>query len=91
MFGKGKKYLYQQILSADDRACQVRTFDGRVLYTNAKGNSVFSHHENPFANLSSSEKNRSLQDLVEAYYRHLTFETTIQSNDIFWEIILHSS
>lgn len=88
MFGKGKKYLYQQILATDDRACQVRTFGGHVLYTNAKGNSVFTHHENPFANFSSSEKNQCLHDLVEAYRRHLSFKTTIQSDDHFWEVKL---
>lgn len=88
MFGKKKKYLYQQILATDDRACQVRSFDGRILYTNDKGKLIFTDRENPFENFSSSEKNQPLRELFEAYRRHLAFETSIQCDNHFWEIKL---
>ena len=48
MFNRQRKHLYQEILQADPRACQVRTYDNKVLYTNAKGTLWLGLKDNPF-------------------------------------------
>ncbi|MGN0919335.1 MAG: ATP-binding protein [Alphaproteobacteria bacterium] len=79
MFNGPRKHLYQQILQADPRACQVRTYDNKVLYTNAKGTLYFGLQEDPFAFLSEYNPKQLQSDLLEAYQHHLPFFSTFEN------------
>ncbi len=71
MFKKKKKYLYQQILASDERACQIRTFDGKILYTNSRGGRFFGFQDDPFALFNQNDQ--SVKELYDAYHHHLPF------------------
>ncbi len=79
MFNKQKKHLYQQILQADPRACQVRTYDNKVLYTNAKGSLLLGLQEDPFTFLAEYNPKKVYSDLLEAYKHHLPFSSTFEN------------
>lgn len=87
MFKKRKKYLYQQILQADSRACQVRTLDGRILYTNPKGTFVFGLKEDPFIAFNDKEQS-NLYELNRAYQQSLPFETILKNQERIFEVKL---
>ena len=73
MFNKPKKHLYQQILQADPRACQVRTYDNKILYTNAKGTLLLGLQSKPFEFLAEYNPKDQYQNLLSAYQHHLPF------------------
>ena len=79
MFNKPRKHLYQQILQADPRACQVRTYDNKVLYTNAKGTLWLGLKEDPFAFLKGFNPEEQYQNLILAYQRHMPFVSTFEN------------
>ncbi len=80
MFTNKKKHLYQQILSVDDRAYQIRTLNGDVLYTNPVGLSIFSNNQNPFEYFNTGKPQSNMKELLDAYEKHLPFETIIQND-----------
>lgn len=88
MFKKRKKYLYQQILQADTRACQVRTLDGRILYTNPKGTFIFGLKEDPFVAFQNNKEDSNLYELTRAYKQYLPFETILKNQERIFEIKL---
>lgn len=88
MFKKRKKYLYQQILQADTRACQVRTLDGRILYTNPKGTFIFGLKEDPFVAFQNNKEDSNLYELTRAYKQCLPFETILKNQERIFEIKL---
>ena len=79
MLGKPKKHLYQQILQADPRACQVRTYDNKILYTNAKGTLLLGLRDDPFTFLSEYNPQKQYSDLLTAYQHHLPFSSTFEN------------
>lgn len=79
MFNGPKKHLYQQILQADPRACQVRTYDNKILYTNAKGTLLLGLQNNPFSFLSDYNRKQLYSDLLDAYQHHLPFSSTFEN------------
>lgn len=79
MFNRNKKHLYQQILQADPRACQVRTYDNKILYTNAKGTLWLGLKEDPFAFLKDFKPTDQYQNLQDAYEHHLPFTSTFEN------------
>lgn len=79
MFNKRKKHLYQQILQADPRACQVRTYNNDILYTNAKGTLWLGLQNTPFNFLSSYNPKEQYANLLEAYKHHLPFSSTFEN------------
>ncbi len=87
MFKKRKKYLYKQILQADSRACQIRTLDGRILYTNPKGTLLFGLKEDPFITFNDKEQT-NLYELKRAYQQALPFETVLKKQDRIFEVKL---
>lgn len=79
MFSKDRKHLYQQILQADPRACQVRTYDNKILYTNAKGTLWLGLKEEPFSFLKEFNPKDQYQNLLDAYEHHLPFTSTFEN------------
>ena len=79
MFNKPKKHLYQQILQADPRACQVRTYDNKILYTNAKGTLLLGLKDTPFSFLSEYKPQDQYSNLLSAYQHHLPFSCTFEN------------
>ncbi len=79
MFTKPRRHLYQQILQADPRACQVRTYDNKILYTNAKGTLFLGLKEDPFSFLSEYNPKEQYDSLLDAYQHHLPFSSTFEN------------
>ena len=79
MLRKPKRHLYQQILQADPRACQVRTYDNKILYTNAKGTLLLGLEEEPFNFLQDYNPKNQYSDLLTAYQHHLPFSSTFEN------------
>lgn len=88
MFKKRRRYLYKQILAADDRACQVRSFDNRLLYTNPKAASILGLQTDPFINFRNDKENQTLEELTDAYQNHLSFQTLIKKDQNIYDIRL---
>ena len=86
MFKKKKKYLYQQILASDERACQIRTFDGKILYTNSRGERFFGFQDDPFVLFNQNDQ--SVKELYDAYHHHLPFHKLIHENERILELKL---
>ena len=79
MFSKPKKHLYQQILQVDPRACQVRTYSNKILYTNAKGSLLFGLKDDPFGFLKEYRPTEQYKDLLSAYQHHIPFSSTFEN------------
>ena len=79
MFSKPRRHLYQQILQADPRACQVRTYDNKILYTNAKGTLWFGLQEEPFSFLKEYRPVEQYEELLTAFQHHLPFSSTFEN------------
>ena len=79
MFNKPRKHLYQQILQADSRACQVRTYENKILYTNAKGTLWLGLKDDPFHFLNEYNPREQYDNLLEAYQHHLPFSSTFEN------------
>ena len=79
MFNKTTQLLYQEILQADPRACQVRTYDNQILYTNAKGTLWLGLKENPFTVFAQYRPQTQYRELLAAYEHHLPFSSTFEN------------
>ncbi len=79
MFIRPKKHLYQQILQADPRACQVRTYLNKILYTNAKGSLLLGLKNDPFSFLKDYNPKTEYENLLQAYDHHLSFSSTFEN------------
>ncbi len=88
MFQKSKKHLYQQILQIDNRACQLRDMNNKVLYTNARGTLLLGLDENPFPFLKDLETAK-IKNLKAAFQQKVHFSGIIEADDQIFEIQLH--
>ena len=79
MFGRRRRHLYQQILQADPRACQVRTYTNKILYTNAKGTLLLGLQDEPFSFLKEYRPQEQYDNLLSAYQHHLPFSSTFEN------------
>lgn len=86
MFTKKKNHLYQQILQNDERACQIRTSTGEILFTNIKGTRLFGLDNDPFSFLESYKKGPDVKELLKAYQQNCAFSRTIHLPDKTFEV-----
>lgn len=82
---KGYKY-YENLLSAEDDARQIRTLKNKVLASNPKGLALFGNKENPFSFLKEAYDSIIVQKLVDAFCNFAPIETEIRTPESIYQI-----
>ena len=78
LWDNAKKY-YEILLSVEDDARQIRSFNNDLIASNQKGKDLFGIKENPFSFLNDAENTQSVQKLIDAYCTQTPIEMEIKT------------
>ena len=77
LWKKGRKY-YEDLLSAETDARQIRTLKNKVVAGNSKGKALFGDKENPFSFLKDASDISAVQKIVDSFCSGIPIETEVR-------------